>query len=254
VLLGENYGFARACNEGSRFARGEYVVLLNNDTLPTPGWLEKLLECAKNEPNAGVIGSKLLFPDGRLQHIGVAFDEFRNPRHIYRGLTAGIAPAQRNREYQAVTGACMLVPRNIYSNVGGMDERYMNSCEDVDFCMKVRQAGYRVLFCADSVVYHFESLSQGRHDNDLRNLALFKARWGSVIHNDADAWCEHDGIRDELTQFEPHHGYDSNQGKKIDEVWKKIFGVNFPKADEPSYVEVRKSAASGVGSSTGGRG
>ncbi len=226
--MGANRGFARACNQGARLARGEFIVLLNNDTLPTPGWLERMAECAVQEPGAGVVGSKLLFPDGRIQHVGVVFDGRRNPRHIYRGLPSSIEPASKSREYQAVTGACLLIGKQLYASLNGLDESYQNSYEDVDLCMKARAQGYRVIFCADSLVYHFESLSPGRHDNDLKNLALFKARWGSRIESDADRWCQQDGVQDELTQYEPHAGYRSKQEKQIEAVWKKVYGAPFP--------------------------
>src|SRR5262249_54966569 len=144
--------FARACNQGARLARGQYVVLLNNDTLPTPGWLEKMVRLAANEAQVGIVGSKLLYPNGRIQHIGVVFDENKNPRHVYRGFSPNIPPARISREYQAVTGACLLVARKLYQAVDGMDESYRNSYEETDLCMKVRARGYRVLVCADSVV------------------------------------------------------------------------------------------------------
>lgn len=237
ISMGQNLGFACACNEGARLARGRYLVFLNNDTLPTPGWLQNMIRCAQSELRIGIVGSKLLFPDGRVQHIGMAFDELRNPRHIYRGFPAHIPPAGISREYQSVTGACLLIERELHWSVGGLDEAYENSCEDVDLCLKVRSRGYRVLFCADSVVYHFQSLSEGRNARDLRNLALLKARWGNRIESDAKSWCAKDSLEDERTQFEPHQGYHPNQEKQLEKLWEQIYACPLPAWE--SYASLR---------------
>jgi len=228
ISLGQNLGFACACNEGARLARGRYLVFLNNDTLPTPGWLEEMLRLAQSEARIGIVGSKLLFPDGRIQHIGVVFDHNRNPRHIYQGFRSDIPPARISREYQAVTGACLLVRRDLYRAVGGMDESYQNSYEETDLCMKVRARGYRVLVCADSVVYHFESMSEGRRANDFRNVALFKARWHDQIKSDEDRWYGLDNLRKELTSFELHEGYSSSQENLLEDLWKRIYSCELP--------------------------
>jgi GT2 family glycosyltransferase len=231
--MGQNLGFARACNEGARLARRQYLVFLNNDTLPTPGWLHKMLRLAEGEAQVGIVGSKLLFPNGRIQHIGVVFDQNKNPRHIYRGLSSDIPPAKTSREYQAVTGACLLVAKDLYQAVGGMDESYENSYEDVDLCMKVRARGYRVLVCADSVVYHFEGMSEGRRLYDLRNSALFKARWEKSIVSDEDRWYILDNLRRELTEFEPDEGYNSRQETLLEDLWGQVYSSRLSSCEFP---------------------
>jgi GT2 family glycosyltransferase len=228
ISMGQNVGFAGACNEGARLARGKYIVLLNNDTLPTPGWLQHMVRLAENGTQIGIVGSKLLFPNGRIQHIGVAFDEKKNPRHIYRGFSADIPPARISREYQAVTGACLLVARDLYSSVGGMDESYENSYEETELCLKVRARGYRVLVCTDSVVYHFESVSEGRRASDFRNTALFKARWENSIECDTNRWYTLDKLRDDETEFEAHDGYDPRQESWLGDLWKRIYSCPLP--------------------------
>jgi len=229
IRMGQNLGFARACNEGARLARGHYIVFLNNDTLPTPGWLEHMVHLAEKEAQIGIVGSKLLFPNGRIQHIGMVFDENKNPRHIYRGFPADIPPAMISREYQAVTGACLLVSKDLYWSVDGMDENYKNSYEDADLCLKVRARGYRVLFCADSVLYHFESMSEGRRARDFRNSALFKARWESAIDCDAARWYALDKRqRDELTEMEAPGGYNQTQDRLLEDLWKRVYSCAFP--------------------------
>jgi GT2 family glycosyltransferase len=231
LRLTENSGFARACNEGARMAHGRYIVLLNNDTLPTPGWLEKMVELALGDTQVGIVGSKLLFPDGRIQHIGVAFDEGKNPGHIYRGFPPDIRPAKLSREYQAVTAACLLVDRNLFWSVGGLDEAYKNSYEDIDLCLKVRARGYRVLLCGDAIVYHFESISDDRRAHDLRNRALLKNRWADVILPDLKGWYARDGVSEHSTQFESHETYRPEQENWLKDLWEQVYSRPFPEEE-----------------------
>lgn len=228
LRLRENSGFAHACNEGARVARGRYIVLLNNDTLPTPGWLEKMIELARGEAQVGIVGSKLLFPDGRIQHIGVAFDDEKNPGHIYRGFPSDIRPAKLSREYQAVTAACLLMDRNLYWSVGGLDEAYENSYEDVDLCLKLRARGCRILLCAESTLYHFESISDNRHARDFRNRALFKSRWADSIVSDIKHWYALDGVSEDSTQFESHETYHPEQETRLKDLWRQVYVGPFP--------------------------
>ena len=228
ISLGRNLGFAKACNEGARMARGHYLALLNNDTLPTPGWLESMVQLAEGKPGVGIVGSKLLYPDGKIQHIGMAFGENRIPRHIYRGFPSNIRPAKESRECQAVTGACLLVKKEIYDVVGGMDEMYRNSYEDTDLCLKVRARGYRVLVCADSVVYHFEGMSEGRFAHDFRNAALFKARWADKVEIDLGRTHDSDRLREESTEFEALDGYVPSQDRMIGTLWRRVYSCDMP--------------------------
>jgi GT2 family glycosyltransferase len=224
----ENLGFSRACNEGARLACGHYLIFLNNDTLPTPGWLEKMAGLARRDAGIGIVGCKLLYPNGRIQHVGIAFDQNKNPRHIYRGFSADIPPATVCRDYQAVTGACLLMERELYWSIGGMDETFKNSYEDVDLCLKVRSRGYRVVVCSDSVVYHFEGMSEGRCASDFRNLAIFKARWDNQIDCDDERWNALDKIREESNEFETYRGYDPAQERRLKDLWERIYSCPFP--------------------------
>ncbi len=225
VTMKRNSGFARACNEGARWARGKYLVFLNNDTVPFPGWLEAMVQLAENEPQVGVVGSKLLYPDGRIQHIGIAFDEDKNPRHIYRGSPANIPPACISREYQAVTGACLLVPKELFDTVNGFDEVYRNFFEDTDLCLKVRARGYRVMMCADSVLYHFEGITEGRGALDLHNYLTFQARWRNKIEPDAERRYALDGMqRDGTAELTEREGYDLRKERQLEEVFQQLYG------------------------------
>ncbi len=230
VRFRENLGFARACNEGARLGRGHYLIFLNNDTLPTPGWLEKMAALARRDAGIGIVGCKLLYPNGRIQHVGIAFDQNKSPRHIYRGFSADIHPATVCRDYQAVTAACLLMERELYWSVGGMDETFENSYEDVDLCLKVRSRGYRVVVCTDPVVYHFEGMSEGRCARDFRNLAIFKARWDRQIDCDDDHWNTLDNIREGSNEFETHRGYDPAQESRLEDLWERVYSCAFPTA------------------------
>lgn len=173
----ENVGFARANNQGAALARGEYLLFLNNDTEPCPGWLEAMVQLADGDERIGVVGAKLLYPQtGTVQHAGL---EMVNgvPDHVFRGAAADDPRVCRTRDLDMVTGACMLVRRALFEDVGGFDVAYRNGVEDVDLCLQARARGYRVVYCADAVVQHHEGTSEGRFDHVRENLQRFFAKW-----------------------------------------------------------------------------
>jgi len=174
----QNLGFARACNQGVEAATGEYVVLLNNDTLPQPGWLEAMVRLADSDPRIGVVGARLLYPgSGKVQHAGLEMVKGL-PEHVYRGAAADDPRVLVQRDLDMVTGACMLVRRELFLQLGGLDVAYVNGVEDVDFCLRVRQAGHRVVYCPECVVEHHEGASEGRFDRVRENLLRFQQQWG----------------------------------------------------------------------------
>ncbi|MDQ4099036.1 MAG: glycosyltransferase family 2 protein, partial [Chloroflexota bacterium] len=142
-----NTGFARACNDGAALASGRDIVFLNNDTVPQPGWLDALARYADRHPAAGAIGSKLLFPDGTVQHAGVVFDQQSVPHAVYAGFPATHPAVNRSRRFQAVTAASVLVPRALFMAVGGFDPTYINGLEDIDFCLRLGERGHEVHYC-----------------------------------------------------------------------------------------------------------
>jgi GT2 family glycosyltransferase len=191
----ENGGFARACNDGAAEASGEYVVFLNNDTIPVAGWLDALVEAVAGEPGIGVVGSKLLFPNDTVQHAGVVVCQDGNPRHIYAGFPADHPAVSRPRRFQAVTAASMLVRRDAFDRVGGFDPAFRNCLEDTDLCMRLGQLGYEIHYCPQSVVYHLESVSRGRRSKEIAaNTKLFRERWDSVAERDDLRCYVEDGL------------------------------------------------------------
>ena len=174
----ENYGFAVASNQGAKAARGEFLLFLNNDTIPTEGWLNALVDEVERHPDVAVVGSKLLYEDGTIQHAGVAFSRIVFlPYHIYRQFPADSPMVNRRREFQCVTGACMLVRREVFEQVGGFDEGFKNGFEDVDLCMKIREQGWHIIYRPDSVVYHLESQTPGRKAHERDNARRLLERW-----------------------------------------------------------------------------
>jgi|GEM_PF-1765280 len=174
-----NLGFAKACNQGARLARGRYLLFLNNDTEARPGWLDAMVETIESDPSIAIVGSKLLYPDGTIQHGGVIVRRGRPypiiPAHLHRGRPAG--ESDQPLDLNAVTAACLLIRREIFAAAGGFDEGYVNGYEDVDLCFKVKEQGWRIVYTPKSVLVHHESVSSGRHQRDIENLNRLHWRW-----------------------------------------------------------------------------
>jgi GT2 family glycosyltransferase len=194
VGMRQNSGYAAACNEGARAASGELLVFLNNDTEPRAGWLQGLVRHAGEHPEAAVIGAKLLYPTGAVQHAGVAIGQDGYPHNLYAGLPAEHPAVNRSRPLQAVTGACMLVRRAAFEAAGGFDTGFRNSLEDVDLCLRIGEAGGEVRYCHEAVVTHMESASRGREDRFERSVSLFRERWRERARRDDLAIYASDGL------------------------------------------------------------
>ncbi len=195
LTLTANQGFAGACNVGAETARGRFLVFLNNDTLPTPGWLAALVRYADTHPAAGVIGSKLLFPDDTIQHAGVAFGSSGFPHHIYAGFPKDHPAVNVSRRFQVVTAACCLVRRPVWDDSGGFDTSFINGWEDVDFCLRLGAAGQEIHYCHESVVYHLETASRNPlSPTELHNRELFQQRWGDRVERDSIRFYVDDGL------------------------------------------------------------
>lgn len=190
----KNLGFAKACNQGAKLAKGEYLLFLNNDTVVTAGWLNVLVEELDANKNIGIVGPKLLYPNGTVQHAGVVFDEHKWAHHIYKRESGDAPYVNKKRQFQCLTAACFLVRRNIFEAVGGFDEAYINGLEDVDFCFKVRELHFGILYCPESVIFHHESISEGRFTYDGNNYELLISRWGGKIKIDYKDYITEDGM------------------------------------------------------------
>jgi GT2 family glycosyltransferase len=194
VTHAQNAGFAVACNDGAAIAEGRDLVFLNNDTVPLPGWLDALAGYADAHPRAAVVGAKLLYPDSTIQHAGMAIDGNRHPRHIYVGFPADHPAVNKSRRFQIVTGGCFLIRREAFAQAGGFDTAYLNGFEDVDLCLRLGELGHEVHYCHESVLFHLESVSEGRRDRDDRNHRLYRARWEDRVEVDDWRYYLEDGL------------------------------------------------------------
>jgi GT2 family glycosyltransferase len=189
-----NQGFAVSCNEGAAAARGRHLVFLNNDTIPLSGWLDALIAYAETNPKVGVIGSKLLFPNGTIQHCGLAICADRLPRHLYIFFPSDHPAVNKSRRLQAVTGACLLIRRDLFEAVSGFDTMFVNGFEDVDMCLRVAERGYETHYCHESELYHLASMSEGRTKHDSRNERIYRERWADRVQPDDWIYYQEDGL------------------------------------------------------------
>lgn len=194
VTLNANRGYAGACNEGAAIAKHEALLFLNNDTEPWPGWLEAMRRYANAHPAAAIVGAKLLYPTGAVQHAGVAIGQDRYPHNLYAGLPAEHPAVNRSRRLQAVTGACMLVQRELFERAGGFDTAYSNSLEDVDLCLRIGALGGEVHYCHEAVLTHLESASRGRDDRFAASVVSYRQRWRDRVIPDDLAIYAQDGL------------------------------------------------------------
>ncbi|GJL67400.1 MAG: hypothetical protein NPIRA06_00350 [Nitrospirales bacterium] len=192
----ENLGFAKACNQGARAARGKYLIFLNNDTIPQSGWLAALLEEVETHEDVSIVGSKLLYPNDTIQHAGVVFSKnCLTPYHIFNGAPADLHAVNVRREFQAVTAACFLIRREDFELIGGFDEEFRNGFEDVDLCLKIGERGKKIIYQPKSVLYHLEHQTPGRKDPEAErhNGNCLMSRWASKIVVDEDVYTVPEG-------------------------------------------------------------
>ncbi len=190
-----NLGFSRACNQGAQAARGEFLLFLNNDTLVTAGWLEALLETAREDERIAAVGAKLLYPDDSVQHAGVVFNRHGTVYHLYRHLHRDHPAVNKVREFRVLTAACLLVRRTAFFEVGLFDEHFVNGFEDVDLCLRLGEAGWRLIYQPAAVVYHLESKTPGRFDRESENIRYLLRKWQGRLVPDDEAYYEADGLR-----------------------------------------------------------
>jgi GT2 family glycosyltransferase len=194
VLNERNLGYAAANNRGAAIATGEFLALLNNDLVLTRRWLEPMLAAHRSlGAKAGLVGNvQLDARTGAVDHAGIFFNYKGKPEHA-RELPLGparvVAPVRR---VDAVTGACVLIERKLWEQLGGFDERYVNGCEDVDLCLRAQAAGRINAVAIRSVVRHHISASPGRKLRDEENTFRFTQRWRArLLELSIRRWCWH---------------------------------------------------------------
>ncbi len=187
------FNYSAVVNYGVQHSDGEYIILLNNDTqVITVNWMEELLMYAQRA-DVGAVGGKLYFPDRKIQHAGVVLKlgAHRTAGHSHYGQ-AGMNLGYMGRlcyaqDVSAVTGACLMISRAKYDEVGGLDEGFAVSLNDVDFCLKLREKGYLNVFTPFAELFHYESLSRGldlegknaeRYEKESEH---FRSKWKEVL-------------------------------------------------------------------------
>jgi GT2 family glycosyltransferase/glycosyltransferase involved in cell wall biosynthesis len=181
-----NLGFAKGNNVGAGLSRAKYLLFLNNDTLVQPKWLDDMVGLAESDPGVGIVGIKQLFPyTNTTHHTGIVFIDGGIPQHLYPHTDARLPLVNKQREYQAINGACLLIRRDLFESCGRFDEGYVNGYEDIDLCMTVRQRGLKVVCCTSSFIYHYGQITDGRTAADDRNAARFASRWAARVRVDA---------------------------------------------------------------------
>ncbi|HSX42992.1 MAG TPA: glycosyltransferase family 2 protein [Candidatus Saccharimonadales bacterium] len=193
------FSYARSCNYGAKQAKGEYLVMLNNDTeVITPNWLQLMLADAQRA-DVGPVGCLLFYPGGELiQHAGIGVGLGGIAANLLSQVNmVGMQPMQHiygrtRHEVSAVTAACLMIKKDRYDQVGGFDEEFRVTYNDVDLCLRLGKAGYRSIYNPAVKLYHHESISVGlptekaKRDTTEFDAAkeLFKQRWGAVIKHD----------------------------------------------------------------------
>ncbi|MFG6330770.1 MAG: glycosyltransferase family 2 protein [Lachnospiraceae bacterium] len=186
------FNYSKINNYGAGFAQGDYLLFLNNDTeVITPDWMEQMLMYAQRK-DVGAVGAKLYYEDNTIQHAGVVIGlgahrsaghtHYKMPRE-HLGYMGRLCYAQN---ITAVTAACLLVKRSIYDEVGGLDETFTISLNDVDFCLKIGRKGYRNIFTPFAELYHYESKTRGMEEGEKlrryeKECAHFREKWKAEL-------------------------------------------------------------------------
>ncbi|BAU26503.1 GT2 family glycosyltransferase [Aneurinibacillus soli] len=257
VRDGVNRGFLLNCNNAAKYASGTYLLFLNNDTNVQPDWLKYLVDLIERDETIGMVGSKLIYGDGRLQEAGGIIwndasgwnygrlDDPEKPEYNYV------------KEVDYISGASIMIRTSLWSEIGGFDERYVPAYyEDSDLAFEVRKRGYKVVYQPKSVVVHFEGVSHGTDTNSgiksyqVRNKEEFVEKWKEVLENRHFPNAEHvfwarDRSRDKKTIVVIDHyvpQYDKDAGSRTTYQYLKLFvemGLNVKFIGDNFYKDER---------------
>ena len=189
----DEFNYSKINNYGEKFAKGDYILLLNNDTkVIANDWIENMLGICQRE-DVGIVGAKLLYPDNTTQHVGVVVGIGGVAGHVNTNLRENepgyFSRATVINNFSAVTAACLMVKRNLYEEVGGLTEEFKVAFNDIDFCLKVREKGYLVVLNPFAKLTHYESKTRGMEDTKEKikrfesEMDLFKFKWKNILEN-----------------------------------------------------------------------
>lgn len=235
-----NQGFLRNCNNAARHARGKYIMFLNNDTQVTENWLSSLVDLIERDPSIGMVGSKLVYPDGRLQEAGGIIWSDGSGWNYGRLDDPDKPEYNYVKDVDYISGAAILLSNDLWKQIGGFDTRFAPAyCEDSDLAFEVRKAGYRVVYQPLSKVIHFEGVSNGTDVEgtglkryQVANSRKLKEKWAEEFAKQ----CENDGNPDPFRARERSMGkpivlvvdhyvptYDKDAGSKTTYQYLKMF-------------------------------
>lgn len=183
-----SFNFAHKLNFSVRHATGSQLVIFNDDLeVIASEWLTAMLEFAQ-QPAIGAVGARLLYPDGRLQHVGMTLGVCGIAAHDFH-MSAGAHPGYASsalviRNCSAVTGACMMTRRDVFDEVGGFNERLAIDFNDVDYCLKLRARGYRIVYTPYARLYHHEAGTLGPRAQSPREAEEMRQMWGDALERD----------------------------------------------------------------------
>lgn len=190
VRQDRSLGFLKNCNAAARCARGEYLLFLNNDTVVQRGWLDILVGTADRNPEVGIVGPKVIYPDGRLQDAGGIVFADGTTANYGRGGDPAAAAFNVARDVDYISGCCLLVRRELWSSVGGFDDRFAPGYyEDVDLAFAARRRGYRVVYEPRAVIVHFDGVSHGHNTSTgiksflAVNAEKFVLKWPEIVES-----------------------------------------------------------------------
>ena len=186
-----HFNFSAINNFGAKFASGSHLLLLNNDTeVIAPDWIQEMLMYSQR-PDVGAVGAKLYYPDDTIQHAGLGIGILTLAGHLHRnfdrwhpGYMGRLSYAQN---LSGVTAACVMVPRKVWDQIGGLDESFEVAFNDVDMCMRIRAAGYLIVWTPFAELYHYESKSRGQDESPEKRARFvgeverFQARWAKEL-------------------------------------------------------------------------
>jgi GT2 family glycosyltransferase len=187
ILNSKNVGYAAGVNQGIRAAEGDYILLLNNDVYVLKDWLKIMIEILERDEKNAIIGPKLIYPKtGRIQHAGIVLLRKIEHLHIFKNSPINHPSANEIRYVDAVTGACMLIKKKLFKEIGLFDERFKyGGFEDVDFCLRARIRRYKILYSPLSTAIHEEKISTTQILNyeaiSRKNYNRFRRKWAKIL-------------------------------------------------------------------------
>jgi GT2 family glycosyltransferase/ubiquinone/menaquinone biosynthesis C-methylase UbiE/glycosyltransferase involved in cell wall biosynthesis len=203
----QNQGFIRSCNIGAKAANGQYLCFLNNDTEVTPDWLDELFRTFRDFPGTGLVGSKLVYPDGSLQEAGGIIWKDGSAWNFGRNQDQLLPMYNYAREVDYCSGASIMLAKSLFDELGGFDEHYLPAyCEDSDLALKIRDRGYRVIYQPLSVVVHYEGITsgtdtgQGAKAYQVANLQKQFQRWQKRLENHQANGVDVDDAKDRMAK------------------------------------------------------